>query len=125
MFPKFDAKAVWNRWLSPSLPQATLFMCVPTVYTRLIAHYDDFLTTQSAEVISACQRFRLQICGSAALPPPIKSKWECISGGVVLLERYGMTEIGMALSNGYEPENRIDGSVGWPLPGVTVRLITT
>jgi acyl-CoA synthetase (AMP-forming)/AMP-acid ligase II len=36
-----------------------------------------------------------------------------------------MTEIGMALSNGYEPEKRIDGSVGWALPGVTVRLIST
>jgi acyl-CoA synthetase (AMP-forming)/AMP-acid ligase II len=125
MFPKFDAKAVWNRWLSERLPQVTLFMCVPTVYARLIAYYDSALTTQSVAVAQACQKFRLQICGSAALPSPIKRKWENISGGVVLLERYGMTEIGMALSNGYEPEKRIDGSVGWALPGVTVRLITT
>jgi acyl-CoA synthetase (AMP-forming)/AMP-acid ligase II len=125
MFPKFDAKAVWNRWLNPNLPQITLFMCVPTVYARLIAYYDEALTTQSTAVAEACQRFRLQICGSAALPSPIKRKWETISGGVVLLERYGMTEIGMALSNGYEPEKRIDGSVGWALPGVTVRLIST
>jgi acyl-CoA synthetase (AMP-forming)/AMP-acid ligase II len=126
MFPKFDAKAVWNRWLNTSLPQVTLFMCVPTVYARLIAYYDEFLaSTQSAAVATACLKFRLQICGSAALPSPIKRKWEKISGGVVLLERYGMTEIGMGLSNGYEPEKRIDGSVGWALPGVTVRLITT
>jgi acyl-CoA synthetase (AMP-forming)/AMP-acid ligase II len=124
MFPKFDPKAVWNRWLNPKLPQVTLFMCVPTVYARLIAYYDENLTSQAKEVAEACQRFRLQICGSAALPSPIKRKWETISGGVVLLERYGMTEIGMALSNGYEPEKRIDGSVGWALPGVTVRLIT-
>ena len=126
MFPKFDAKAVWNRWLNTRLPQVTLFMCVPTVYARLIAYYDESLaSTQSTAVATACQKFRLQICGSAALPSPIKRKWEQISGGVVLLERYGMTEIGMALSNGYEPEKRIDGSVGWALPGVTVRLITT
>jgi acyl-CoA synthetase (AMP-forming)/AMP-acid ligase II len=126
MFPKFDAKGVWNRWLSPQLPQVTLFMCVPTVYARLIAYYDDYLaSTQASAVVAACQRFRLQICGSAALPSPIKRKWEQIAGGVVLLERYGMTEIGMALSNGYEPEKRIDGSVGWALPGVTVRLIAT
>jgi acyl-CoA synthetase (AMP-forming)/AMP-acid ligase II len=126
MSPKFDAKSVWNRWLSPHLPQVTLFMGVPTVYARLIAYYDQSLaSTQSSAVATACQKFRLQICGSAALPSPIKRKWEKISGGVVLLERYGMTEIGMALSNGYEPEKRIDGSVGWPLPGVTVRLITT
>jgi acyl-CoA synthetase (AMP-forming)/AMP-acid ligase II len=126
MFPKFDAKAVWNRWLSTCQPQVTLFMCVPTAYSRLIAYYDKYLaSTQSSAVVSACQKFRLQICGSAALPSPIKRKWEQISGGVVLLERYGMTEIGMALSNGYEPEKRIDGSVGWSLPGVTVRLVTT
>jgi len=126
MFPKFDGKAVWNRWLNTSLPQVTLFMCVPTVYARLIAYYDEMLaSTHAKEVADACQRFRLQICGSAALPSPIKRKWEQISGGVVLLERYGMTEIGMALSNGYEPEKRIDGSVGWALPGVTVRLIAT
>jgi acyl-CoA synthetase (AMP-forming)/AMP-acid ligase II len=126
MFPKFDAKMVWNRWLSPRLPQVTLFMCVPTVYVRLIAYYDESLaSTQSSEVAAACQKFRLQICGSAALPSPIKRKWEKISGGVVLLERYGLTETGMALSNGYESEKRIDGSVGWALPGVTVRLIAT
>ena len=126
MFPKFDAKAVWNRWLSPHLPQVTLFMCVPTVYARLIAYYEESLASkQSSAVASACQKFRLQICGSAALPSPIKRKWEKLSGGVVLLERYGMTETGMALSNGCESEKRIDGSVGWPLPGVTVRLIAT
>jgi acyl-CoA synthetase (AMP-forming)/AMP-acid ligase II len=126
MFPKFDAKAVWNRWLSSHLPQVTLFMCVPTIYARLITYYDASLaSTQSSKVVSACQKFRLQICGSAALPSPLKRKWEKISGGVVLLERYGMTEIGMALSNGYEPEKRIDGSVGWALPGVQVRLVTT
>ena len=93
---------------------------------RLIAYYEESLaSTQSSVVASACQKFRLQICGSAALPSPIKRKWEKLSGGVVLLERYGMTETGMALSNGYELRKRIDGSVGWALPGVTVRLIAT
>jgi len=126
MFPKFDAKAVWSRWLNTLLPQVTLFMCVPTVYARLISYYDENLAvTQAGAVKAACQKFRLQICGSAALPSPIKRKWEQISGGVVLLERYGMTEIGMALSNGFEAEKRIDGSVGWALPGVNVRLIST
>ena len=100
-------------------------MCVPTIYARLIAYYDEALTSRANDVAETCQRFRLQICGSAALPSSIKRKWEKVTGGVVLLERYGMTEIGMALSNGYEPEKRIDGSVGWALPGVTVRLISS
>jgi acyl-CoA synthetase (AMP-forming)/AMP-acid ligase II len=126
MMPKFNAQAVWNRWLSTKQPQITLFMSVPTVYARLIAYHDQSLAlTHASQVVSTCQKFRLQICGSAALPSPIKRKWEKLSGGVALLERYGMTEIGMALSNGYEPEKRLDGSVGWALPGVAVRLVTT
>jgi acyl-CoA synthetase (AMP-forming)/AMP-acid ligase II len=65
---------------------------------------------------------RLNISGSAALPTPVKSAWTNLSGGNVLLERYGMTEVGMALSCGLSFSDRIDGSVGWPLPSVEVRL---
>lgn len=61
------------------------------------------------------------VSGSAALPTPVKSKFAAITGQV-LLERFGMTEIGMAISCGLETEKRVDGSVGWPLPGVKVRL---
>ncbi|KAH8166305.1 hypothetical protein CIB48_g1973 [Xylaria polymorpha] len=62
---------------------------------------------------------------SAALPTPVKRAWKDLSRGNVLLERYGMTEVGMALSCGLEFEDRVDGSVGWPLPGVEVRLFDT
>lgn len=48
-----------------------------------------------------------------------------LSGGNVLLERYGMTEAGMALSCGLNFNDRVDGSVGWPLPSVEVRLVDT
>jgi malonyl-CoA/methylmalonyl-CoA synthetase len=61
------------------------------------------------------------VCGSAALPISVMQKWETISGHL-LLERYGMTEIGMAISNPYIGERR-PGFVGLPLPGVDVKLV--
>jgi malonyl-CoA/methylmalonyl-CoA synthetase len=64
---------------------------------------------------------RLMVSGSAALPVSIAEKWKRISGHT-LLERYGMTEIGMALSNPLHGERRI-GTVGKALPGVKVRLV--
>jgi malonyl-CoA/methylmalonyl-CoA synthetase len=61
------------------------------------------------------------VSGSAALPVSTLERWREITGHT-LLERYGMTEIGMALSNSYRGD-RIPGSVGGPLPGVDVRLV--
>ena len=66
------------------------------------------------------QKFRLMVCGSAALPVTVMEKWQHISEQT-LLERYGMTEIGMAISNPYHGERRA-GFVGLPLPGVSVKL---
>jgi malonyl-CoA/methylmalonyl-CoA synthetase len=60
------------------------------------------------------------VCGSAALPVSTLEQWRGISGHV-LLERYGMTELGMALSNTLE--QRVPGHVGWPLPGMQVRIV--
>jgi acyl-CoA synthetase (AMP-forming)/AMP-acid ligase II len=68
---------------------------------------------------------RLNISGSAALPTPTKASWTELSNGNVLLERYGMTEVGMALSCGLNFKDRVDGSVGWPLPSVEARLVDT
>jgi malonyl-CoA/methylmalonyl-CoA synthetase len=61
------------------------------------------------------------VSGSAALPVPTLEAWRAISRHT-LLERYGMTEIGMALSNPYRGE-RVPGHVGQPLPGVDLRLV--
>ncbi|KAL1914759.1 uncharacterized protein VTP21DRAFT_8017 [Calcarisporiella thermophila] len=62
------------------------------------------------------------VSGSAALPVPLRHEWERISGGQILLERYGMSELGMVLSHGLANEDRVEGTVGLPLPGVNVRL---
>ncbi|KAK6819195.1 CoA ligase [Aspergillus parasiticus] len=105
----------------------TFFTAVPTIWSRLLSAYESL----SPEMQKACKEavspgnLRLNISGSAALPKPIRDGWAKLSGGNLLLERYGMTEVGMALSCGIERVDRVDGSVGWPLPSVEVRLMET
>jgi len=118
MLPRFDTNAVWDRIGSGSL---TLFMAVPTVYTKLIAAWDAASPERRSFLSQACARLRLMVSGSAALPVSTLERWKEISNHT-LLERYGMTEIGMALSNPLRGE-RVPGSVGRPLPGVEVRLV--
>ncbi|KAK6072854.1 AMP-binding enzyme [Seiridium cupressi] len=103
----------------------TFFTVVPTVYTRLLTTHGALpepLATATRVAISPAQ-MRVSISGSAALPTPVKRAWKELSHGNVLLERYGMTEVGMALSCGLSYIDRVDGSVGWPLPGVEARLV--
>jgi acyl-CoA synthetase (AMP-forming)/AMP-acid ligase II len=121
MRPKFDPAEIWNRWQDRD--SSTMFFAVPTIYSRLNDYFDSNIrgTDREDAARAGAQALRLIVSGSAALPTPIKAKFAEISGQT-LLERYGMTEIGMALSCGLEVEKRIDGSVGWPLPGVEVRL---
>lgn len=118
ILPRFDAGETWRVLESGRL---TLFMAVPTVYARLIAAYDAAPSEQQARMSAGCRGMRLMVSGSAALPVRTLERWREISGHV-LLERYGMTEIGMALSNPLHGERR-PGFVGAPLPGVEVRVV--
>jgi malonyl-CoA/methylmalonyl-CoA synthetase len=118
MLPRFDANTVWDRIAGGSV---TLFMAVPTVYAKLIAAWDAASPTRRAELTQACAGLRLMVSGSAALPVSTLQRWKEISGHT-LLERYGMTEIGMALSNPLRGE-RVPGSVGTPLPSIEVQLV--
>lgn len=105
----------------------TFLTGVPTLYTRLMAYFPQLpadVQMAAKEAISP-QNLRLNISGSAALPTPTKAAWTQLSSSNVLLERYGMTEVGMAISCGLDVKDRVDGSVGWPLPSVEVRLWDT
>ncbi len=117
MLSKFDAETVWRRICDGDL---TLFMAVPTIYVKLIAAWDASKERQKS-MSEGCAKMRLMVSGSAALPVQVLEKWQTISGHF-LLERYGMTEIGMALSNPLHGE-RLSGYVGKPLPEVEVRLV--
>jgi malonyl-CoA/methylmalonyl-CoA synthetase len=118
MLPRFDPAAVWDRIAGGGL---TLFMAVPTVYSKLIAAWEAASPRRRAKLSHACRSLRLMVSGSAALPVSTLERWREISGHT-LLERYGMTEIGMALSNPLRGE-RVPGTVGTPLPGVEVQLV--
>lgn len=90
----------------------TLFMAVPTIYARMLeassalaTSKDDTQKQMLADGVHALKRLRLTVCGSAALPDNILLNWKKLTG-CMLLERYGMTEIGMGLSNPYIGERR-------------------
>ena len=118
MLPKFDADATWDAIATGRL---TLFMAVPTIYSRLIAAWEKATPERQRALSLGARTLRLMVSGSAALPVRVLERWREISGHV-LLERYGMTEIGMALSNPLNGERR-PGFVGTPLPGVDVRIV--
>jgi malonyl-CoA/methylmalonyl-CoA synthetase len=98
----------------------SLFMAVPTFYVKLIQALESLSADERASKIAGFAAMRLMVSGSAALPASVHEKWTELTGQK-LLERYGMTEIGMALSNAFNGERR-PGSVGLPLPGVEIRL---
>lgn len=116
--PRFDAEATWRRLLSGEF---TLFMAVPTIYVKLIAAFERAPADRRRAMSEAARSLRLTVSGSSALPVDVLERWRQISGQI-LLERYGMTEVGMALSNPLDGE-RVPGAVGQPLPGVAVRLV--
>ncbi|XP_061620049.1 malonate--CoA ligase ACSF3, mitochondrial isoform X2 [Phyllopteryx taeniolatus] len=101
MLPEFHPQKVWEMLLNSKAPLVNVFMAVPTIYSKLIDYYDQHFTQPHVKdfVKAVCkERIRLMVSGSAALPLPTLQRWEDITGHT-LLERYGMTEIGMALSN--------------------------
>jgi malonyl-CoA/methylmalonyl-CoA synthetase len=118
ILPRFRAVDVWERLARGDV---TLYMAVPTVYRRLIEAWDEAPASARRAWSEGARACRLMVSGSAALPVPTLARWEDISGHR-LLERYGMTEIGMGLSNPLEGERR-PGFVGTPLPGMEVRLV--
>jgi malonyl-CoA/methylmalonyl-CoA synthetase len=115
----FDAERVWTRFVADD--PLSVFMAVPTIYARLRAVWEAAPADTRQRMSAACRRLRLMVSGSAALPMTLFDAWEAISGHR-LLERYGMTEIGMGLGNPLHGE-RLPGSVGMPFPGVHVRLL--
>jgi malonyl-CoA/methylmalonyl-CoA synthetase len=147
-FQSFDAVGLWKQWAKEELEEEdviqlqrpTVFMAVPTIYAKLLeaaSHLPEEVVSQAVE--RTLRPMRLQVSGSAALPISVLEQWQALTGHT-LLERYGMTEFAMALSNPYREEalqqhnvqqqqqqgatrRRHPGHVGLPLPSVKVRLV--
>ncbi len=107
--PKFELETVMRL-----IPEATVMMGVPTFYTRLLGN--------PSFGREHCARMRLIISGSAPLLAETHQEFEARTGHKIL-ERYGMTEAGMITSNPYKGD-RIAGTVGYALPGISVRIAT-
>ena len=120
------SKMLWHAKFDPKrviadLPRATVFMGVPTLYVRMLA--EPALNQQAAA------RMRLFIAGSAPLLIETFQAWQQRTGHTIL-ERYGMSETAMLTSNPYRADARYNnqserrgGTVGFPLPGVRLRVL--
>jgi malonyl-CoA/methylmalonyl-CoA synthetase len=112
----FDAPAIWD-----AMHDATSFMAVPAMYHRLFAAFDAAPEATRARWSENAQRLRLATSGSAALPVTLAERWRALTGKIPL-ERFGMTEIGVGLSNRLDGE-RFPGCVGFSLPTVETRIV--
>ncbi len=110
--PKFDARQIIK-----CLPRSTVFMGVPTYYARLL--------TETGLDRHTCRNMRLFVAGSAPLAVETHVEFQRRTGQYIV-ERYGMSETSMLVSNPYfgiASRDRIAGTVGVPLPGVSVRVV--
>lgn len=108
-------------------PFINTYTAVPTIYTRLAAYLEDPANktfSSSSELQNGIKHLQLAMCGSAALPAPLRDSWDRVTlGSVPLLERYGMTETGITLTQPLEAAQRIAGTVGKPAPTIVARII--
>lgn len=109
----------------------SVFMAVPTVYSKLLEALDAAPPATKERwtrpLLSRSTPMRLMVSGSAALPVPVMARWRAATGHT-LLERFGMSEFGLAISNPYREDPaagrvRTPGAVGLPLPGFEARIV--
>jgi malonyl-CoA/methylmalonyl-CoA synthetase len=119
MLPRFDAARVWDEIAAG---RATVWMAVPTMYQKLFEALDAAPPDAAARWKRGAARLRLATSGSAALPVRLAERWREITGAIPL-ERFGMTEIGVGLTNPLDPAGRRAGWVGRPPRTVEIRVI--
>ncbi|GLD96146.1 hypothetical protein PINS_up004824 [Pythium insidiosum] len=128
--PSAKAPLIWSRLAEPRRDgqrAVTMLMAVPTIYMNLLedmARQQDVNGAAAYDVqraVQAARDLRVAISGSMACPVSILNRWQELTGHR-LLERYGMTELGMALTNPLHGERHL-GFVGQPFPSVDVRLV--
>ena len=113
----FEASGIWD-----AMREATVYMAVPAMYHRLFGAYDAADPGTRTRWAEGAARLRLATSGSAALPVTLAERWRDLTG-TIPLERFGMTEVGVGITNPLEGE-RVPGSVGLPLPTVETRIVS-
>ncbi len=117
LFSRFDLASICS---AVANNEFTLFMAVPTIYTNLIDYLEAQPYQKKGLICDGFAKMRITISGSAGCPDSVADHWNALTGQH-LLQRYGMTEVGMAISNPYLGE-RLTNKEGKPLPGVSVAL---
>jgi malonyl-CoA/methylmalonyl-CoA synthetase len=112
----FDASAIWD-----AMKDASVFMGVPAMYHRLFVAFDAADEPTRARWSASARALRLATSGSAALPVTLAERWRALTG-LIPLERFGMTEVGVGITNPLLGE-RFPGCVGFPLPSVETRIV--
>jgi malonyl-CoA/methylmalonyl-CoA synthetase len=116
MLRGFDAERMWNE-----LGRASVLMGVPTMHKKLLDALDRAEPADRERWARNAAGLRLVTSGSAALPSTVGERWRALSG-CYPLERFGMTEIGVGMSNPIDGE-RVPGSCGPVLPGMQIRIV--
>ena len=98
LYARFDVEQVCQKVADD---RYSVFMAVPTIYVKLIVYLKTLDEATRDQVTEGFANMRLNVSGSAACPVPLFNEWEALTSQR-FLERYGMTELGMALSNPYE-----------------------
>jgi malonyl-CoA/methylmalonyl-CoA synthetase len=119
MLPRFDARRVWDAFADGGV---TVWMAVPTMYQKLFEAFDAADAPTQARWAGGARALRLATSGSAALPVTLAARWRAITG-TIPLERFGMTEIGVGMSNPLDAAARRAGWVGPALPTVASRIV--
>jgi len=118
-----DSKGDADAGVQSAVREPTVFMAVPTIYAKMLEVVPKLPTTLKPSEVMRHSPIRLMVSGSAALPTGVFNRWKSLTGHTIL-ERYGMSEFSMALSNPLTPvEKRLPGYVGLPLPSVKVKII--
>jgi malonyl-CoA/methylmalonyl-CoA synthetase len=112
----FDAPRLWEE-----MSDATVFMGVPAMYHRLFVAFDGATDAERSRWSENAKQLRLATSGSAALPVTLAERWRDVTGSIPL-ERFGMTEIGVGITNSLAGP-RFAGCVGLPLPTVEAKIV--
>lgn len=119
----FNARQTWERLKQGGV---TFFSGVPTLYVRMIRHYEDHIKTLPAqehdEYIRAVNQVRIFSSGTAGLPSVMQEKWTGLRRGRPILTRYGATEFGAVFAATPDDLDLPYGAVGKQVPGVDVKL---
>ncbi|MBI5535472.1 MAG: AMP-binding protein [Deltaproteobacteria bacterium] len=116
MLPQFEARSVWE-----SLARGSVLMAVPTMYSKLLAAFEQVDPSTRERWAQSARQLRLATSGSAALPVSVGEKWRALAGAYPV-ERFGMTELGVGATNPIQGDRR-PGTVGRPLRTVDLKVV--